>query len=93
VNFSQKVNLAGIPSLRSSDLSGLLSRDVEGVCPLEALILNNTGIDDEAAVYLGGCTELGTLELAGTRVTRKRGCCACVEPGLTPDRGGSSHHP
>lgn len=66
------MNLAGIPSLRSSDLSGLMSTDVEGVSPLETLILNNTGIDDEAAIYLGSCVELGTLELAGTRVTREQ---------------------
>ena len=49
-----------------------MSTDVEGVSPLETLILNNTGIDDEAAIYLGSCVELGTLELAGTRVTREQ---------------------
>ena len=87
------MNLAGIPTLRSSDLSGLMSADVEGVSPLEILNLNNTGIDDEAGVYLGSCTELGTLELAGTRVTSEPECCARVEPELTPDRGGSSRHP
>lgn len=37
---------------------------------LETLILTNTGIDDEAAVFIGNCSSLETLAVAGTKMTR-----------------------
>lgn len=36
---------------------------------LEELILNHTGIDDEAAPYLSCCSSLSSLRLVGTRIT------------------------
>ncbi|CAL1695972.1 unnamed protein product [Somion occarium] len=65
-----RLNMAGIPSLRSSDLEGL-PPDLAGEDSprLKTLILNNTSIDDTAAPYLSSCTCLETLELAGTKVT------------------------
>ncbi|GLB36334.1 hypothetical protein LshimejAT787_0306220 [Lyophyllum shimeji] len=65
----KKLNLAGIHSLRSSDLVGLVPTEASGVSPLETLILNNTGIDDEAGLYLAACPHLRTLAVAGTKMT------------------------
>jgi len=36
---------------------------------LEELVLNNTGIDDNAAPYLACCSSLVVLEVAGTKLT------------------------
>ncbi|KAJ7139846.1 hypothetical protein C8R44DRAFT_765568 [Mycena epipterygia] len=60
------LNLSGLPSLRSHHLAGL-----EGAPParLEALILNNTGIDDAAAPFLASCPDLAWLEVAETKMT------------------------
>jgi len=67
---NQKLNLAGIPRLRSIDLAGLLPAIAEqGHSPLETLILDNTGVDDRAALYISGCPMLGALEVAGTKFT------------------------
>ncbi|KAF9240963.1 RNI-like protein [Melanogaster broomeanus] len=64
------LNLSGIPNLRSRDLSGMLSETVdEGPPSLEELILNHTGIDDEAAPFLSCCSSLVALEVAGTKLT------------------------
>lgn len=64
------LNLAGIPSLRSSDLIGLMPTDaIHDLSVIEMLILNNTGIDDDVAPYIASCPLLRTLEVAGTRVT------------------------
>lgn len=66
----QRLNLASIPSLRSADLAGLLTDDInDGGSPLETLILNNTGVDDEAGIYITVCKRLRTLAIAGTRFT------------------------
>ena len=65
------MNLAGIPSLRSTDLAGLVSPEALNAPLIESLIINNTGIDDEAAVYISACPSLVTLGVAGTRLTSK----------------------
>lgn len=46
-----------------------MSSEVGDTPLLETLILNNTGIDDEAAVFIGNCSYLETLAVAGTRMT------------------------
>ncbi|KAI0724492.1 hypothetical protein C8T65DRAFT_798165 [Cerioporus squamosus] len=63
------LNLAGITSLRSSDLEGLTHPDGadEGPPQLMQLNLNNTAVDDSAAPYISACIHLQTLELAGTK--------------------------
>ncbi|RPD82610.1 RNI-like protein [Lentinus tigrinus ALCF2SS1-7] len=63
------LNLAGITSLRSSDLEGLADPDGvdEGPPQLVQLNLNNTAVDDTAAPYISTCIHLQTLELAGTK--------------------------
>lgn len=62
--------MAGIPSLRSSDLEGLLQTDAdETLSPLRVLVLNNTGVDDGIAPFISACAVLETLELASTKVT------------------------
>ncbi|KAJ7597217.1 RNI-like protein [Mycena floridula] len=63
------LNLAAIPSLRSFDLSGLLSEEGDQI-PLVTLILNKTGIDDDAAPFIGRCCDLGMLDVASTRLTK-----------------------
>jgi hypothetical protein len=56
--------------LQSRHLSGLLPRDAEENPPrLEHLVLNNTSVDDEAALYLASCSDLEVLELAGTKMS------------------------
>ena len=40
-----------------------------GTPRLEMLVLNNTGIDDEAAVFISACSSIETLGVAGTRMT------------------------
>ncbi|KAJ2989283.1 hypothetical protein NUW54_g8833 [Trametes sanguinea] len=65
------LNLAGITSLRSSDLEGLAHPDGadEGAPRLIHLNLNNTSVDDAAAPYISACADLQTLEVAGTKFT------------------------
>ncbi|KAJ3016818.1 hypothetical protein NUW54_g729 [Trametes sanguinea] len=65
------LNLAGITSLRSSDLEGLAHPDGadEGAPQLIHLNLNNTSVDDAAAPYISACADLQTLEVAGTKFT------------------------
>ncbi|KAL7285263.1 hypothetical protein ACG7TL_000357 [Trametes sanguinea] len=67
------LNLAGITSLRSSDLEGLAHPDEveEGAPQLVHLNLNNTSVDDTAAPYISACVNLQTLEVAGTKFTSK----------------------
>ncbi|TBU65000.1 hypothetical protein BD310DRAFT_296609 [Dichomitus squalens] len=65
------LNLSGILHLRPSHLEGLApDGPEEGPPRLEYLNLNNTPVDDNAIPYLSACTNLKTLELAGTRVTK-----------------------
>lgn len=64
----QRLNLARIPSLRSSDLAGLIPED--GVySSLEDLVLSNTGVDDDASPYIACCPSLETLDITGTKFT------------------------
>ncbi|EPQ60876.1 RNI-like protein [Gloeophyllum trabeum ATCC 11539] len=66
----KRLNLANITSLRSSDLSDLVPwEEGEEPSPLETLILNNTNIDDDAAMYIRSCSSLTILELQGTKFT------------------------
>ncbi|KAG2129956.1 RNI-like protein [Suillus clintonianus] len=64
------LNLSGVHHLQSRHLAGLFPQDDENQPPrLEQLILNNTGVDDEAAPYLACCSNLVALELAGTKIS------------------------
>lgn len=64
------LNLSGVHHLQSLHLSGLLPQDADNQPPrLEQLILNNTGVDDDAAPYLACCSNLVVLELAGTKIS------------------------
>lgn len=64
------LNLSGVHHLQSLHLTGLLPQDAENQPPrLEQLILNNTGVDDDAAPYLACCSNLVVLELAGTKIS------------------------
>lgn len=66
----QKLDLAGVKRLRSADLAGLVSENLDDGQPaLEVLTLDNTDIDDDAAPFLTVCTSLRTLGLSGTKVT------------------------
>jgi len=66
----KKLNLSSLPHLGSADLSHLSpSGDDWSVSPLKVLILNNTGIGDHAAPFIGSCEELETLEVASTKFT------------------------
>ena len=59
-----------MPSLRSQDLVTLISDDgIAGVPRLEHLLLNNTGVEDEAAPFISACSQLRSLEVAGTKFT------------------------
>ncbi|TFY56405.1 hypothetical protein EVG20_g8934 [Dentipellis fragilis] len=67
----KRLNLAGITSLRSSDLEGLsIESNVGGEAPrLEELNLNNTKVDDDSAEYISQCASLVSLEVAGSKMT------------------------
>ncbi|KAI0789647.1 hypothetical protein C8Q75DRAFT_891744 [Abortiporus biennis] len=66
------LNLAGISSLKSSDLSGLLIDDIElEPSKLQELVLNNTGVNDEVAPYISACPNLQTLELGSTKISEE----------------------
>ena len=59
-----------IPSLRSSDLDGLLQESVEDGPPkIQVLLLNNTAVDDDAEPFISACTELENLAVGGTKFT------------------------
>jgi hypothetical protein len=80
IDLLQHLNLSGIPHLRSRDLSGLMSETVdEGPPSLEELVLNHTGLDDEAAPFLSCCSSLVALEVAGTKLTSSS-CMVVVFP-------------
>ncbi|KAJ3553179.1 hypothetical protein NM688_g3753 [Phlebia brevispora] len=64
------LNLAGITSLRSSDLEGLPAEELgQPHAAVQTLILNNTSVDDSAAPFIASCDSLQTLELSGTKLT------------------------
>lgn len=74
-NALQKLNLAGIPALRSRDLEGLLpTDDDQNESALESLNLNNTGIDDKVVPFISCCPHLKSLEVAGTKLTSTLFC-------------------
>lgn len=77
------LNLGGVPNLSSQDLRGLLPNQDEtsDVNPtptprLESLTLSNTGVDNEAAIYISTCRNLEALALENTRFTS---CVASIE--------------
>ncbi|KAJ8084219.1 hypothetical protein PM082_002986 [Marasmius tenuissimus] len=66
------LNLSGIPSIRSDDLTGLMSEDAnEPASPLERLLLNQTAIDDAASPFISCCRNLVSLEVSGTKLTNE----------------------
>ncbi|KAF7437001.1 hypothetical protein PC9H_003835 [Pleurotus ostreatus] len=65
----KKLNLSGVMYLRSSDLAGLMPDDDEEPSSLEVLNLNNTAVDDQAAIFISTCPYLHTLEVQGTKFT------------------------
>ena len=72
----QKLNLSGLPYLRSQDLLHLAPENPEeAVCSLEELSLNSTGIDDDAATYISCCPFLETLGVAGTKLSSRFSPC------------------
>jgi len=63
------LNLSGISSLRSADLEGLLSEDGGQASLLQTLVLNKTGINDDAAPWIASCSSLEELEVAETKIS------------------------
>ena len=64
------LNFTGLQGLRSLDLAALVpGNDCQPNSPLRTLLLNKTGIDDDAAPFISSCTNLESLELAETKVT------------------------
>ncbi|KAJ6509256.1 RNI-like protein [Mycena vitilis] len=88
------LNLSGLPALRSAHLAGLAPSE-PGASParLETLILNHTGIEDEAAPFLAACPALAWLEVAETKMTSDGlflvldGCPRLATLGLRSCRG------
>jgi len=68
----KSLSLAGLQSMRSAALAGLMPSTIEqGPPQLRSLILNYTNVDDEAAPFIACCTSLGTLGLGSTKFTRE----------------------
>jgi len=66
----KKLNLSGLSFLRSSDLRHLTPSDpADAACSLRELLLNSTGIDDDASLFISCCPSLERLEVAGTRLS------------------------
>ncbi|KAI0257514.1 hypothetical protein BJV78DRAFT_1116630 [Lactifluus subvellereus] len=64
----KKLNLSGLPFLRSSDLQHLAPGDpADSACSLRELSLNSTNIDDNAVAYISSCPSLEILEAAGSK--------------------------
>jgi len=56
--------------LKSSDLEPLFPSESDpSTSPLQVLLLNNTGIGDDAAPFIGSCDGLDTLGVASTKFT------------------------
>ncbi|KAJ7042523.1 RNI-like protein [Mycena alexandri] len=87
------LNLSGLPSLRSAHLAGLVPIDGAPPARLETLMLNHTGIDDDAAPFLAACPSLAWLEVAETKMTGDGlflvldGCPLLATLGLRSCRG------
>jgi len=66
----KSLNLAGLQSMRSAALVGLVPETIEqGPPQLRSLILNHTNVDDEAAPFIACCISLETLGLGSTKFT------------------------
>jgi len=66
----KRLNLSGLSFLRSSDLQHLAPVDpADAACSLRELLLNSTGIDDDASPYISCCPSLERLEVAATRLS------------------------
>ena len=66
----QKLNMSSLLHLKSFDLEPLFPSESDpSTSPLRVLILNNTGVGDDAAPFIGSCGELETLEIASTKFT------------------------
>jgi len=62
--------MSSLSHLKSSDLESLFPTESDpSASPLQVLILNNTGIGDDAAPFIGSCEELETLGAASTKFT------------------------
>ena len=62
--------MSSLSNLKSSDLEPLFPSESDpSTSPLQILILNSTGIGDDAAPFIGTCEELETLEVASTKFT------------------------
>nr|GAT49746.1 predicted protein [Mycena chlorophos] len=89
------LNLSGIPGLRSQYLAALVpdTELAETTSSLEILLLNNTGIDDDAAPFLASCSRLRWLEVAETKMSSDGlfdvldGCPHLTTLGLKSCRG------
>jgi hypothetical protein len=68
--YAQKLNLSSLSHLKSSDLEPLFPSESDpSTSPLQILILNNTGLGDDAAPFIGSCQGLETLGVASTKFT------------------------
>ncbi|TFK76922.1 RNI-like protein [Pluteus cervinus] len=67
----KKLNFAGILSLRSSDLAGLVSEtgNPDDRPAIETLVLTKTGVDDDSTAFLICCQALKSLNVSGTKLT------------------------
>ncbi|KAF9654328.1 RNI-like protein [Thelephora ganbajun] len=75
----KKLNMSSLSHLKSSDLEPLFPSEFDpSTSPLQVLILNNTGIGDDAAPFIGSCEELETLGVASTKFTTS-GIFAIIE--------------
>ena len=64
--------MSSLSNLKSFDLEPLLPSESDtSTSPLRTLILNGTGIGDDAAPFIGSCEELETLGVASTKFTSR----------------------
>ena len=64
------LNLSGITYLRSSDLVGFIADGMDTPpCRIQALYLNQTGVDDDAAPWISACSSLEVLEVVETKLS------------------------
>lgn len=62
--------MSGLSHLKSSDLESLFPSESDpSTSPLQVLVLNNTGVGDEAAPFIGSCEGLEELGVASTKFT------------------------
>lgn len=64
--------MSSLSYLKSPDLEPLFPSESDpSTSPLRVLLLNNTGIGDDAAPFIGSCEELETLGVASTKFTSR----------------------